>query len=80
MPIIIVNKAFLFAEGGNHVAEVETGEQEVSERCALVAVEHLKVATWPAAKDAELAEPAPDPVAPTEPTESPTKTKAKAEK
>lgn len=78
MQTIIVDKAFLFAEGGNHVTEIETGEQEVSERCALVAVEHLKVATWPAAKDAELAKPAADPIAPTEPTESPTKTKAKA--
>lgn len=45
MPTIIVAKPFQFAVDGNHVVTVEAGEQEVSERCALVAVEHLKVAT-----------------------------------
>ena len=45
MPTILVTKPFPFAEGGNHVIQIETGEQEVSERCALVAVDHLKIAT-----------------------------------
>lgn len=45
MATILVTKSFPFAEGGNHVIQIETGEQEVSERCALVAVDHLKVAT-----------------------------------
>jgi hypothetical protein len=47
MHTIIVSKPFLFAENGNHVIEIETGEQQVSERCALVAVDHLKVAALP---------------------------------
>ncbi|GAA3721158.1 hypothetical protein GCM10022421_32080 [Oceanisphaera sediminis] len=47
MHTIIVNKPFLFAEDGNRVIEIEAGEQQVSERCALVAVDHLKVATLP---------------------------------
>jgi hypothetical protein len=46
MPKILVTAAFKFAVDGNHVIVVEPGEQEVSERCAEVAVEHLKVATW----------------------------------
>lgn len=45
MPRIIVSRAFPFAPDGNRVIRIETGEQEVSERCAIVAVEHLKVAT-----------------------------------
>jgi hypothetical protein len=45
MPRILVVAAFKFAVDGNHVIEVEPGEQDVSERCAEVAVEHLKVAT-----------------------------------
>lgn len=45
MPKIIVDTAFPFAVDGNQVVLVEVGEHEVSERCALVAVEHLKVAT-----------------------------------
>jgi len=45
MPFILVTKAFPFAIDGNEVVQVECGEQEVSERCALVAVEHLEVAT-----------------------------------
>lgn len=45
MPRINVEKPFDFAVNGNHVIEVGVGEQDVSERCALVAVEHLKVAT-----------------------------------
>lgn len=44
MPKINVEKAFLFSPDGKSVVEVEAGEQEVSERCAKVAVEHLKVA------------------------------------
>ena len=51
MPIIIVKKPFPFSEDGNHVVEVPAGEQEVSERCALVAVEHLGVASYPSQLD-----------------------------
>ncbi|MBP5971065.1 hypothetical protein [Pseudomonas iridis] len=47
MPIILVTAGFKFAVDGNHVIEVEPGEQDVSERCAEVAVEHLQVATYP---------------------------------
>lgn len=47
MPIIFVKKPFPFAVGGNQVIEIPVGEQEVSERCALVAVEHLGVAYYP---------------------------------
>lgn len=46
MPIIIVKKPFPFSSDGNHVVEVPAGEQDVSERCALVAVEHLGVASY----------------------------------
>lgn len=46
MPIIIVKKPFPFSADGNHVVEVAVGEQDVSERCALVAVEHLCVASY----------------------------------
>ena len=52
MPIIIAKKPFLFSADGNHVVEVPAGEQDVSERCALVAVEHLCVASYPAQLDA----------------------------
>ena len=52
MPIIIVNKPFTFAVDGNHVIEISAGEQDVSERCALVAVEHLGVASYPEQLDA----------------------------
>lgn len=45
MPTILVTKPFPFAEGGNHVVQIEIGEQEVSERCALVAIDHLNIAT-----------------------------------
>lgn len=45
MPKILVTQAFLFAEDGNNVVQIETGEHDVSDRCALVAVEHLEVAT-----------------------------------
>ena len=45
MPIINVRQAFKFAIDGNNVIQVDAGEQEVSERCAIVAVEHLKVAS-----------------------------------
>ena len=44
MPMIIVTKPFPFAVDGNRVIQIETGEQEVSERCAIVAVDHLKCA------------------------------------
>lgn len=46
MPIIIVKKAFPFAVDGNQVVEIQVGEQDVSDRCALVAVEHLGVAEY----------------------------------
>ncbi|MGG5288840.1 HeH/LEM domain-containing protein [Pseudomonas shirazensis] len=46
MPLISVETAFPFAVDGNEVVLVQVGEQEVSERCALVAVEHLGVATY----------------------------------
>ena len=46
MPIILVKKPFPFSADGNHVVEVGAGEQDVSERCALVAVEHLGVASY----------------------------------
>ncbi|KPM65560.1 hypothetical protein HB13667_11615 [Pseudomonas putida] len=46
MPIISVKKAFPFAVDGNQVVEIQVGEQDVSERCALVAVEHLGVAEY----------------------------------
>ena len=46
MPIILVKKPFPFAVDGNHVIEVPVGEQDVSDRCALVAVEHLGVASY----------------------------------
>lgn len=52
MPIIIVTKPFPFAVDGNHVVEISAGEQDVSERCALVAVEHLGVASYPEQLDA----------------------------
>lgn len=46
MPKILVKQAFPFAVDGNHVVQIEAGEQEVSDRCALVAVEHLNVADY----------------------------------
>ncbi|MDN7144150.1 hypothetical protein KC131_26235 [Pseudomonas sp. JQ170] len=46
MPIISVETPFKFAEGGNEVVEIPVGEHDVSDRCALVAVEHLGVATY----------------------------------
>lgn len=45
MPRILVAAGFKFAVDGLHVIEVEPGEQDVSERCAEVAVDHLKVAS-----------------------------------
>lgn len=44
MPKILVHQAFPFSPDGNHTIQIETGEHEVSERCAIVAVDHLKVA------------------------------------
>jgi hypothetical protein len=40
----LVEEAFPLAVDGNEVVQIEEGEQEVSDRCALVAVEHLGVA------------------------------------
>ena len=51
MPKINVQKPFDFAVDGLHVVTIEVGEQEVSERCAEVAIEHLKVATGLQNKD-----------------------------
>ncbi|NBF13085.1 HeH/LEM domain-containing protein [Pseudomonas sp. Fl4BN1] len=51
MPIILVKKPFPFAVDGNQVIEIPAGEQDVSERCALVAVEHLGVASYPSQLD-----------------------------
>ena len=45
MPTINVTKPFPFAVDGNEVIQIEVGEQEVSDRLALVAVEHLAHAT-----------------------------------
>ena len=45
MPTINVTKPFPFAVDGNEVIQIELGEQDVSDRCALVAVEHLGFAT-----------------------------------
>lgn len=41
---ITVEKSFRWAIDGNRIIEIETGEQDVPHRCAMVAVEHLKVA------------------------------------
>ncbi|KAF4558194.1 MULTISPECIES: HeH/LEM domain-containing protein [unclassified Pseudomonas] len=46
MPIISVKKAFPFAVDGNQVVEIQVGEQDVSDRCAVVAVDHLGVAEY----------------------------------
>lgn len=46
MPIVLVKKPFPFAVDGNQVVEIQAGEQVVSERCALVAVDHLGVAEY----------------------------------
>ena len=53
MPKINVQKPFDFAVDGLHVVTIEVGEQEVSERCAEVAIEHLKVATLVGAESAK---------------------------
>lgn len=46
MPIISVKKPFPFAVDGNQVVEISVGEHDVSDRCALVAVEHLGLAEY----------------------------------
>ncbi|MCK9466180.1 MAG: hypothetical protein M0Q29_09865 [Thiopseudomonas sp.] len=46
MPIIIVDESFKFAIGGNEVVEYCPGAHEVSDRCAHVAVNDLKVAAY----------------------------------
>lgn len=46
MPIILVKKPFPFAVDGNQVVEIPAGERDVSDRCALVAVDHLGLATY----------------------------------
>lgn len=46
MPVIIVNGSFKFAIGGNEVVEYCPGAHEVSDRCAYVAVNDLKVAVY----------------------------------
>lgn len=57
MPTILVEEPFKFAEGGNEVVEIQPGEQDVSDRCALVAVEHLGVATYLDGRDAVETDP-----------------------
>lgn len=73
MPRILVIDAFKFAVDGNHVIEVAPGEQEVSERCAEVAVEHLKVASRldAAAAVTKATSSLVAPVVPVEPTKPP---------
>ncbi|WP_299195746.1 hypothetical protein [uncultured Amphritea sp.] len=44
MKVIIVEKPFRHSDDGNTVNQYEPGEQVVSDRCAEVAVKHLKVA------------------------------------
>lgn len=44
MPKIIVETEFKHSDDGNTVKTYGPGEQEVSDRCATVAIEHLKVA------------------------------------
>lgn len=44
MKVIIVEKAFKHSNDGNLVEEYSKGKQLVSDRCAEVAVEELKVA------------------------------------
>lgn len=46
MPVIIVNESFKFAIGGIEVVEYCPGAHEVSDRCAHVAVNDLKVAVY----------------------------------
>ena len=46
MPKILVTQAFPFAVDGNDVVQIDAGEQDVSDRCALVAVDHLGLATY----------------------------------
>jgi len=53
MPKIFVTTAFPFAVEGNQVIQIEEGEQDVSDRCALVAIEHLGFATLVDADDDE---------------------------
>ena len=45
MPTINVTKPFQFSADGNNVFQIEVGEQEVSDRLAIVAVDHLECAT-----------------------------------
>ena len=45
MPTINVTKSFPFSPDGKTVIEYEKGQHDVTERCAQVAVEQLKVAT-----------------------------------
>lgn len=87
MPRILVTAGFKFAVDGLHVIEVEPGEQDVSERCAEVAVDHLQVASRldgsapvavaPAVEPAQPVEPA-APVKPPSPAKAPAKPKAAA--
>lgn len=46
MPDIIVKEPFKFAHNGNEVVDYDVGTHTVSDRCALVAVEHLGVAEY----------------------------------
>lgn len=63
MPIIVVKEPFRIAEDGNRVINYAAGEHEVSERTAIVAVEHLQIATFktkPKPVKGKVNEPIPD--------------------
>lgn len=44
MPVINVIKEFKYSEDGNHVVIISIGKQDVSDKCADIAVNQLKVA------------------------------------
>ena len=75
MPRILVTEGFKFAVDGLHVIEVAPGEQDVSERCAEVAVDHLKVANR---LDGAAPVAPPAPVKPLSPVKAPAKPKVAA--
>lgn len=56
MKLINVEKAFRHSDDGNTVNEYAIGEQTVSDRCAHVAVNSLKVAKWVESKEDQPAE------------------------
>tara|TARA_R110002012_G_scaffold206493_2_gene376420 strand:+ start:723 stop:1031 length:309 start_codon:yes stop_codon:yes gene_type:complete len=56
MPTINVTKSFPFSPDGKTVIEYDKGQHDVSERCAVVAVDQLKVATLISDEDKGSAE------------------------